>query len=92
MENMKYGKHGDQYLIGSGCEIRNLDLVKLICNLYDDITGNKDSQELISFVTDRAAHDFRYSIDSSKIREELNWSAKVDFTEGLKRTIKHYLT
>jgi dTDP-glucose 4,6-dehydratase len=91
-EVMKRGNCGDQYLIGSGFEMTNIDLVKTICDTYDVITGNKNSQDLISFVTDRPGHDFRYSIESHKIRIELDWYAKVDFKEGLTKTIKHYLS
>jgi dTDP-glucose 4,6-dehydratase len=89
---LKNGKNGQQYLIGSGFEMSNLELVQTICDLYDKITGSTNSRELISFVTDRPGHDFRYSIDSSKIQTDLGWVAKVNFDEGLEKTIRWYLT
>lgn len=90
-EVMKRGNYGDQYLIGSGFEMKNIDLVEFICDSYDEYTGTKNSRDLITFVTDRPGHDFRYSIDSGKIRNELGWSAKVPFNKGIVRTIEWYL-
>jgi dTDP-glucose 4,6-dehydratase len=88
---LKDGKLGQQYLIGSGFEIMNIQLVELICDLYDSISGTKNSRDLISFVKDRPGHDFRYAIDSSKIRTDLGWKATVNFEEGLEKTIRWYL-
>jgi len=71
----------------------NLELVKKLCDLVDDKTGNKigNSQKLIQFVKDRPGHDQRYAIDASKIKEELNWEAKTDVDSGLENTIDWYL-
>lgn len=90
-EVMKRGNYGDQYLIGSGFEARNIDLLHLLCVIFDEKTGNTNSRDLISFVTDRPGHDFRYSIDSNKIREQLKWEPKVSFPKGIELTVDHYL-
>jgi len=90
-EVMKRGNYGDQYLIGSGFEVKNIFLVELICDIFDEKTGNKNSRGLISFVTDRPGHDFRYSIDSNKIRDQLKWEPKVKFDKGIGLTIDYYL-
>ena len=88
----KKGIPGSRYCIGGGDEIRNLDLVKLICKKIDEKYETYfKSDRLISFVEDRPGHDYRYSIDSTKIREELNWKPKVTFEEGLRKTILWYL-
>lgn len=84
---------GKQYLIGSGLELTNLELVQMLCDLFDK-TSNRtvgESRELIKFVKDRPGHDFRYSIDSSQIRNDLNWNSKVNFEEGLQKTLEWYL-
>ncbi len=86
-----YGKKFNTYLIGSNCEITNINLAKTICKLYDDMTLNNNSKKLINFVADRKGHDFRYAINSSKIRKELDWRPKVTFEEGLKKTILFYI-
>jgi dTDP-glucose 4,6-dehydratase len=84
---------GKQYLIGSGLELTNLELVQMLCDLFDKTTNRTvgESRELIKFVKDRPGHDFRYSVDSSQIRNDLNWNAKVNFEEGLQKTLEWYL-
>jgi dTDP-glucose 4,6-dehydratase len=84
---------GNQYLIGSGLELTNLELVQMLCDLYDEITNKPkgESRKLITFVTDRPGHDFKYSIDSSKIQEDFQWVAKTDFETGLRKTIDWYI-
>ena len=79
------------YNIGSKNNCTNIDLVKKICNLYDELTNNKNSQKLISFVNDRPGHDFRYSLNTKKIYNHLGWKSKFSLKEGLKKTIKWYL-
>ena len=86
----KKGKIGESYCIGSGNEFTNLDLVKNICKIFDKITGNENSQNLISFVKDRKGHDFRYSVNSNKIQLS-GWKCEFDFTESLEKTIKWYI-
>ena len=80
------GKAGESYNISADNEIDNISIVKKILSLM-----NK-SEELIEFVEDRPGHDFRYSMDSSKIRTELGWENKVKFYNGLKNTVDWYLS
>ena len=79
------GKLGQKYNIGGNNEISNIELAKKILQLM----GKPES--LIEYVTDRPGHDFRYSIDNSKIVNELNWSPSTDFDAGLLRTIEYYM-
>ena len=81
---MKKGKIGESYCIGSGNEFTNLDLAKMICRIFDDLTKNKNSKDLIKFVEDRKGHDFRYSVNSNKIQLS-GWKCEFDFTESLKK-------
>lgn len=87
------GKLGDTYNIGGVNEWRNIDLIRLLCDIMDEKTGKPKgtSQQLITFVTDRAGHDLRYAIDSSKIIRELGWEPSVTFEEGLSQTVDWYL-
>ena len=88
------GRMGESYNIGGGSERKNLDLVKEICNILDRLCPTSDVQsysELISFVEDRPGHDFRYSVDDSKIRKELGWKPRWDFETGLEKTVLWYL-
>jgi dTDP-glucose 4,6-dehydratase len=87
------GKLGDTYNIGGHNEWTNIDLIKLLCKLMDEKLGNAigTSEQLITFVTDRAGHDQRYAIDASKLKNELGWVPSVTFEEGLSKTIDWYL-
>ena len=88
------GKIGETYNVGGNNEIMNIDIVKTICNILDEIkpsTHLKSYMELITFVTDRPGHDYRYAIDSSKLKNELNWQPKETFESGIKKTINWYL-
>jgi dTDP-glucose 4,6-dehydratase len=87
------GKNGETYNIGGLNEWKNIDLVLTICRLMDEKLGRETgtSEQLISFVTDRAGHDRRYAIDASKIEAELNWKPSIQFEEGLSKTIDWYL-
>ncbi len=87
------GKNGETYNIGGNNEWKNIDLIKLLCELMDEKMGRPagESAKLITFVKDRAGHDKRYAIDSSKISNELEWSPAFNFREGLGRTIDWYL-
>ncbi len=88
------GKPGDRYNIGGGNEVRNIDLVRLICKIMDEIAPNlpvKPSERLITFVKDRPGHDFRYAMDSSKIQRELGWQPLESLESGLKATLQWYI-
>ena len=78
------GKIGDTYNIGGDNEWKNIDLIRKLCELMDHKLNRNpgESAKLITFVKDRAGHDMRYTIDSSKIKEELGWKQDVDFEEG----------
>lgn len=87
------GKVGETYNIGGFNEWKNIDLVRVLCQQIDQKLGNSEgtSAQLITFVTDRPGHDFRYAIDASKINQELGWKPSVTFEEGLSKTIDWYL-
>jgi len=82
---IKNGKNRESYNISANNEIDNLTIVKQILDLMDK------TEDLIEFVEDRPGHDFRYSMDSTKIRTELEWTESVKFEEGLKKTVQWYL-
>jgi dTDP-glucose 4,6-dehydratase len=88
---IKKGKVGDTYNVGSFNEISNIDIIKLICSEVDKKIKPKNSFRLVKFIKDRPGHDFRYSIDSSKIMKSLNWRPKVDLKKGIKKTIDWYI-
>ncbi len=87
------GKNHETYNIGGFNEWKNIDLVKLLCDLVDQKIGRKkgSSQALITFVKDRPGHDKRYAIDASKINKELGWKPSVTFEQGLSKTIDWFL-
>ncbi|BAV95022.1 dTDP-glucose 4,6-dehydratase [Ichthyobacterium seriolicida] len=87
------GRVGDSYNVGGFNEWKNIDLVKLLCNKMDEKLGNKkgSSESLITCVKDRAGHDKRYAIDSTKLNRELKWSPSVKLDEGISITIDWYL-
>ncbi len=87
------GRLGETYNIGGNNEWKNLDLVHKLCEIMDRKLGRPEgkSAELITFVTDRAGHDFRYAIDASKLENELGWSPSVAFDQGFEKTIDWYL-
>jgi len=90
---LHFGKNGETYNVGGNNEWKNIDLVKLLCNQMDEKLGNDlgTSMKLVTYVTDRAGHDFRYAIDSSKLMTNLGWKPSVTFEEGLSKTIDWYL-
>ena len=91
---IRSGKLGETYNIGGHNEIRNIDIVKHICSLLDEIRpSDKLSSyiELITYVADRPGHDFRYAIDASKIQNELGWTPKETFATGIRKTVMWYL-
>jgi len=87
------GKVGETYNIGGHNEWTNIDLIQLLCTQMDQKLGRSAgaSAKLISYVTDRAGHDFRYAIDATKIKDELGWVPSVTFEQGLSLTIDWYL-
>lgn len=89
------GEPGETYNVGGNNEVKNLDLVHMLCDLMDELAPNlpvKPSKELITFVKDRPGHDRRYAIDATKIKTELGWSPAVTVEEGLRQTIEWYLS
>jgi dTDP-glucose 4,6-dehydratase len=88
------GIKGETYNIGGNNEWKNIDLIRLLCSIMDRKQGRIDgtSEKLITFVKDRAGHDLRYAIDSSKITAELGWTPSVTFEEGLEKTVDWYLS
>ncbi|RAJ29127.1 dTDP-glucose 4,6-dehydratase [Pedobacter cryoconitis] len=86
-------KAGETYNIGGHNEWKNIDLIKLLCKIMDEKLGRSagTSEQLITYVTDRAGHDLRYAIDSSKLQEKLNWVPSLQFEEGLAKTVDWYL-
>jgi dTDP-glucose 4,6-dehydratase len=85
------GRCGETYDLGGDSEQSNLDLLRILLNLLSKET-KEDYIDLIAFVADRPGHDFRYAIDSKKIREELGWKARVPLEKGLRKTISSYLS
>ncbi|ABQ03390.1 dTDP-glucose 4,6-dehydratase [Flavobacterium johnsoniae] len=87
------GKNHETYNIGGFNEWKNIDLVRLLCQIMDRKLGRKKdaSEKLITYVKDRPGHDLRYAIDASKITKELGWKPSVTFEEGLEKTIDWYL-
>ena len=87
------GKIGDTYNIGGNNEWKNIDLINLLCEIMDQKLNRTSgtSASLISFVKDRAGHDMRYAIDSTKLQNELGWKPSLQFEEGLEKTVEWYL-
>ena len=87
------GRIGESYNVGGLNEWTNIDLVRHLCRLLDSKLNRRagESEELITFVTDRAGHDLRYAIDASKIENELGWKPSITFEEGLEKTVDWYL-
>ncbi|TCP22932.1 dTDP-glucose 4,6-dehydratase [Tenacibaculum skagerrakense] len=87
------GNIGDTYNIGGFNEWKNIDLIKVLIKTVDKVLGNPvgTSDKLINFVKDRKGHDYRYAIDSTKLKEELGWEPSLQFEEGIEKTVKWYL-
>ena len=87
------GKTGDTYNIGGFNEWTNIDLIKVMIKTVDKLLGNPEGHSLglITYVTDRAGHDLRYAIDSTKLKNELGWEPSLQFEEGIEKTVKWYL-
>lgn len=87
------GRIGESYNVGGLNEWTNIELVKYLCRLMDDKLGRNpgESEQLITYVTDRKGHDLRYAIDASKLENELGWTPSIQFEEGLEKTVDWYL-
>ena len=85
------GKAGQTYNVGGHNEIENIELVRRLCGILDEILGGRPRESLIRFVKDRPGHDRRYAIDPSFIKRELGWMPRHTFEQGLRETIKWYL-
>ena len=87
------GKVAETYNIGGFNEWKNIDLIKVLIKTVDRLLGRKEDEDLnlITYVTDRAGHDLRYAIDSSKLKNELGWQPSLQFEEGIEKTVRWYL-
>ena len=87
------GKVGETYNIGGFNEWKNIDLIKVLIKVTDKLLGRAEgaSDKLITYVADRAGHDLRYAIDSSKLKNELGWQPSLQFEEGIEKTVRWYL-
>ncbi|AFZ32447.1 dTDP-glucose 4,6-dehydratase [Gloeocapsa sp. PCC 7428] len=89
------GLPGEAYNIGGNNEVKNIDLVQMLCDIMDELAIDlpvRPARELITFVQDRPGHDRRYAIDATKIKTQLSWTPAVTVAEGLRRTVEWYLT
>ena len=87
------GANGETFNIGGHNEWKNIDLIKVMCKVMDKKLGREPgtSEKLIAYVTDRAGHDLRYAIDSTKLQNELGWKPSLQFEEGIEKTIDWYM-
>jgi dTDP-glucose 4,6-dehydratase len=88
------GQVGATYCIGGNNEKQNIDVVKIICSLMDELSENPKAarhEDLITYVKDRPGHDLRYAIDATKIKNDLGWEPATTFEEGFRKTVKWYL-
>jgi dTDP-glucose 4,6-dehydratase len=90
------GQTGSTFNIGGSSERRNIEVVHTLCDILDEfdlkrVSGNSRTRDLISFVTDRPGHDFRYAIDSTKLQTELGWQPQESFESGMRKTVAWYL-
>ena len=87
------GKVAETYNIGGFNEWKNIELIKVLINTVDCLLGRAEGEDLnlITYVTDRAGHDMRYAIDSTKLQKELGWEPSLQFEEGIEKTVRWYL-
>ncbi len=87
---LQHAKIGEKYNIGSNNEITNLVLAHKICDIFNNIDTKFNHQKLITHVADRPGHDFRYAVDATKMKKQLQWQATTNFTQALLETIEFY--
>jgi dTDP-glucose 4,6-dehydratase len=85
------GKVGESYNIGSGIKMQNIEIMRKIISIFKEINVNQKNKFNFLFVKDRPGHDFRYSLNSSKLKKKIKWKCKINLTEGLKETIYWYI-
>jgi dTDP-glucose 4,6-dehydratase len=91
---LEKGSLGETYNIGGNCELKNIEVVRTICDILDELAPSSHTtnySKLITYVVDRPGHDLRYAMDSSKIKLELGWSPRETFDTGIRKTVKWYL-
>ena len=91
---LRKGRPGETYNVGGDSERRNIDVVRAICTLLDEMlpaSANRPHEKLIKFVPDRPGHDARYAIDATKIKTELGWQPRYNFEDGLRQTVRWFL-
>lgn len=89
---LEKGRFGETYNVGGLSEMTNIDVVRGICRILDELRPQANPHEqLISYVTDRKGHDFRYAIDCSKLMNELGWKPEENFATGLRKTVQWYI-
>jgi dTDP-glucose 4,6-dehydratase len=91
---LRKGQPGETYNVGGDSERRNIDVVRAICRLLDEMvpeSAHRPHDRLIEFVTDRPGHDHRYAIDAAKITNQLGWRPRHNFEDGLRATVGWYL-
>lgn len=91
---MQKGVQGETYNVGGNCEMQNIEIVRTVCSILDDVRPKADGakyEKQISFAKDRPGHDRRYAIDASKIKRELGWKPKETFKTGIRKTVEWYL-
>jgi len=91
---IEFGQPGETYNVGGSAERTNMEVVRTICRIMDEMnpsSSHRSHESLITFVTDRPGHDLRYAIDASKIARDLAWHPETTFEQGIRKTVAWYL-